>query len=259
MKTFNTLFFIIAITISHTLNAQVAVTTDGSSPDASAMLDVKSKDKGVLAPRMTSTQRIAISNPATGLLVFDETTGGFWFYNGSVWTSVPPTYSVGDYAQGGIIFWVDETGQHGLVCAKLDQSSNVRWYAGTNGYTQASGDGPFAGEMNTSIIISAHVAIGDDNSPYAARICNKLQITEGGKTYGNWYLPSKEELNLMYQNRAIINTTATAIGGSSFADDTYWSSTELNNAVAYVQDLSNGNQFFETKNLKFSVRAVRAF
>ncbi len=88
-----------------------------------------------------------------------------------------------------------------MVAAKEDQSTGVRWHAGTYGNTQAKGDGPFAGEANTSVIIAAHVAIGDDGSTYAARICNELQVTEGGKTYGDWYLPSKEELNLMYQNK----------------------------------------------------------
>jgi len=42
----------------------------------------------MLVSRMTTTQRTAISSPATGLLVFDETTGGFWFYNGSAWTDL---------------------------------------------------------------------------------------------------------------------------------------------------------------------------
>ncbi|MCB0533848.1 MAG: hypothetical protein H6574_13915 [Lewinellaceae bacterium] len=67
------------------LFAQVAINQDNSNPNPSAMLDVKSSNKGMLVPRMTSTQRMSIASPATGLLVFDETTGGFWFYNGTVW------------------------------------------------------------------------------------------------------------------------------------------------------------------------------
>ena len=146
-------------------------------------------------------------------------------------TTGATTYSAGDFAQGGIVFWVDETGQHSLVCAKEDQSTSIRWYTGTNGHTQAKGDGPYAGEANTSIIIAAQVAIGDDGSKYAARICNELQITEGGKTYNDWYLPSKEELNLMYQNKATIDATATSNGGSGFASAYYWSSTESSNSA----------------------------
>jgi len=174
-------------------------------------------------------------------------------------TSSVTTYSVGDFAQGGIVFWVDETGQHGLVTAKVDQSTGVRWYAGTYGNTQAKGDGPFSGEANTSIIIAAQVAIGDDGSTYAARICNELQVTEGGKTYGDWYLPSKEELNLMYQNKATINATAMANGGSGFASAYYWSSTENSNNGAWRLDFGFGGQGSYNKSLTFRVRAVRAF
>ncbi|MGA1545205.1 MAG: DUF1566 domain-containing protein, partial [Saprospiraceae bacterium] len=166
---------------------------------------------------------------------------------------------IGDFAQGGIVFWVDETGQHGLVAAKEDQSTGVRWYAGTNGNTQAKGDGPYAGEANTSIIIAAQVAIGDDGSTYAARICNELQITEGGTTYGDWYLPSKKELDLMYQNRATINATAGANGGSGFASTFYWSSTENNSNNAWKQNFNNGNQNNNNKNNNNRVRAVRVF
>lgn len=49
-----------------------------ANPDASAALEIQSTSKGVLVPRMNSTQRNAISNAATGLLVFDNTTGSFW-------------------------------------------------------------------------------------------------------------------------------------------------------------------------------------
>ena len=47
-------------------------------------------------------------------------------------------FRVGDYAQGGIIFWLDETGQHGLVCSRSDQSAGVRWYGGTYGVNHAT-------------------------------------------------------------------------------------------------------------------------
>lgn len=59
-----------------------------SVPDQSAVLDVSSIDKGLLTPRMTSTQRLAITNPATGLEVFDITAGIKMFYNGQRWLEV---------------------------------------------------------------------------------------------------------------------------------------------------------------------------
>src|SRR5687768_12004094 len=67
---------------------QVSISLDSSPPDPSAMLDVKSTTKGMLIPRMTSMQRDLIVNPATGLLVFDDTTVSFWFYNGMAWTEL---------------------------------------------------------------------------------------------------------------------------------------------------------------------------
>lgn len=172
--------------------------------------------------------------------------------------SVSTTYSVGDFAQGGIVFWVDETGQHGLVCAKEDQSTGVRWYAGTEVNTHAKGDGIYAGKANTTIIIAAQV-IGDDGDTYAARICNELTITEGGITYGDWYLPSKEELNLMYQNKATIDATAGVNGGSGFASAYYWSSTEYDNGIAWSQYFYVDTQYPTNKNYTGYVRAVRAF
>jgi len=65
--------------------AQVGINNDNSEPDASAMLDVKSDSKGMLVPRMSSSQRTMISNAATGLLVFDTTTESFWFKSSTVW------------------------------------------------------------------------------------------------------------------------------------------------------------------------------
>jgi len=171
------------------------------------------------------------------------------------------TYSVGDFAQGGIVFWVDEIGQHGLVCAKTDQDggSGIRWYAGTFGVTRATGDGPYAGELNTAIIIAVQAAIGDDGDDYAAQICNDLKITEGGKTYGDWYLPSGEELFMMYNNMKIINATAIANGGSSFASDYYWTSKEHNSSGAFRQPFGGGYNVLDGKDNKNRVRAVRAF
>ena len=71
------------------LSAQVAVNKDGSSPDNSAMLDVKSTTMGILTPRMTFIERDAISNPATGLLVFCTDNNHFYVNKG---TSASPNW-----------------------------------------------------------------------------------------------------------------------------------------------------------------------
>jgi hypothetical protein len=68
--------------------AGVSINTTNAVADASALLDLTSSSKGLLAPRMTTAQRTAIASPANGLLVFDNTTNSFWFYNGTVWTEL---------------------------------------------------------------------------------------------------------------------------------------------------------------------------
>ncbi len=87
-KTSYLLFFVLLLTSYHA-QAQVGINTDGSQPDASAMLDIKSTDKGILIPRMTQLERMQISNPAEGLMVY-QTDGikGFYYYDGTLWTPV---------------------------------------------------------------------------------------------------------------------------------------------------------------------------
>ncbi len=166
--------------------------------------------------------------------------------------------SIGDTYQGGIIFYLDASGCHGLIAAPGDQSTGIRWYAGTFGFTQAKGDGIYAGKANTSIIIAAQVAIGDDGDNYAARLCNELIISEGGTAYGDWYLPSKYELNLMYEN--IGQGNALGLGNvGNFSSSSYWSSTEYVNFDAWKQSFFNGSQDNANKFSAYYVRAVRAF
>ncbi len=70
------------------LNAQVSINNSGTAPDGSAMLDVQSTDKGMLIPRMTSTERSNISNPAAGLIVYDLTTSTYWYYDQGQWNEI---------------------------------------------------------------------------------------------------------------------------------------------------------------------------
>ncbi|KAF0194994.1 MAG: hypothetical protein FD166_3234 [Bacteroidetes bacterium] len=82
------LFIVVLILLAVQSKAQVAVNTDGTNPDPSAMLDVKSTSRGMLVPRMTTAQRTAIAAPAFGLLVFDNTTQSFWFYSAGSWVEL---------------------------------------------------------------------------------------------------------------------------------------------------------------------------
>ena len=248
------------LSVPYALHAKTAESVSGTITETDPVFTAWDKDYADLinTPAAADGSETKVTAGTNVTVTGSGTTASPYVVNATA-GSGSTTYSVGDFAQGGIVFWVDETGQHGLVAAKEDQSTGVRWYAGTYGNTQAKGDGPFSGEANTSIIIAAQVAIGDDGSTYAARICNELQVTEGGKTYGDWYLPSKEELNLMYQNKATIDATAGVNGGSGFASAFYWSSSESNSNSAWLQYFDGGFQRDYGKNLTYYVRAVRAF
>lgn len=82
------------------MGQSVAINNDGSTANASAMLDVKSTTKGMLIPRMTSAERTGIISPAAGLLVFDNQTASFWFYK-----SVTGWTELGTGGGGGTNYW----------------------------------------------------------------------------------------------------------------------------------------------------------
>ncbi|MDB4539808.1 hypothetical protein N9231_05250 [Saprospiraceae bacterium] len=91
----NQLIFLLLLFTSSVFS-QVAINTDGSSPDQSAALDVKSDSLGLLVPRMNSFLRGQIITPATGLLVFDTNTDSFWYFDGTIWLDLASSLIVSD-------------------------------------------------------------------------------------------------------------------------------------------------------------------
>lgn len=89
MKKLKLYLIAIAMIVSYSLSAQMAITTDGSSADGSAMLDVKSTNKGFLPPRMLLSEREDINSPAAGLLVYQtDETPGYYYYTGTDWIGI---------------------------------------------------------------------------------------------------------------------------------------------------------------------------
>ena len=86
--------FLVAVLITASTYAQVGIGT--SSPDASAALDITSTTKGLLMPRMTNAQRLAIASPVAGLQVFvtDFDGGSFMFYDGTKWGTLSFTKTI---------------------------------------------------------------------------------------------------------------------------------------------------------------------
>ena len=140
------------------------------------------------------------------------------------------THYIGESYGGGKVFYVYDNGKHGLIAATSDQSTGIRWYGGSNTTTRARADGVGAGLKNTAIIIANQGPV--DGNTFAARICNEYSVTDSnGVTYGDWYLPSKHELNLLFIQK-------TVVGG--FAEAFYWSSSEFNDLDAWIQNFGNG-------------------
>ncbi len=160
-----------------------------------------------------------------------------------------PVHSIGESYGGGIVFYVYDNGQHGLIAATADQSTGIQWYNGTYRYTGTTGDGLGAGAMNTAMIVATQMA-DNQTGNFAAKVCADYSVTVGGVTYGDWYLPSKYELNLLYLQK-------TVVGG--FASGSYWSSSENGNIAAWYQGFGDGSQDYYGKNGPGYVRAVRAF
>jgi hypothetical protein len=156
---------------------------------------------------------------------------------------------IGESFGGGIVFYVFDNGQHGLIAATTDQDTGVPWFNGIKRYTNTTGDGVGAGEMNTVLIITLQT---NDNQVgnFAAKVCADYSVTIDGVTYGDWYLPSKHELDILFPKKDLV-------GG--FNCPSYWSSTELSSVSAWSQSFLNGQVYNLSKSASNGVRAIRKF
>jgi predicted nucleic acid-binding Zn ribbon protein len=169
-------------------------------------------------------------------------------------TTAASDYSIGKIGPaGGLIFYINPNyatdGWRYLEAAPDDFTSNnndyyILWDNGNILETGATGTAIGAGMSNTQKIVEIQ-----GNGSYAAKLCSDL--TQGG--YSDWFLPSENELNLMYR---ILHLKG--LGG--FEPDEYWSSSEYDAGCVYTLDfdggqVSNHECFREFKR----VRAVRAF
>jgi hypothetical protein len=168
--------------------------------------------------------------------------------------------SIGDTHQGGIIFFLDGNGG-GLIAAPTDQSTGAEWGCHGAAVSGANGTANGTGAQNTIDIVTASCSPFFSGNSIAANICDTLTL--GG--FSNWFLPSQDELNLMWSNLADSDVNGVNTGPSDsnnlggFANNNYWSSTEFDNSNAWVQDFSDGTQVNYAKNFPFYVRAIRAF
>ena len=161
-------------------------------------------------------------------------------------TYVRPSVYIGQELEGGIVFYVDETGEHGLVAA-LEDLGQFEWGCYGTSISGADGKAIGTGYQNTLDIVA-----GCSQTPIAAS--EALAYESGG--YSDWYLPSFDELKEMY------NTIGNGgpegnIGG--FVNDWYWSSSESNNYNAWSIDFTDGGTTSSSKFNTYRVRVIRAF
>lgn len=154
-------------------------------------------------------------------------------------------FKVGDFGPaGGIVFYdkgVFSDGWRYLEVASRDVSGKFKY--GKNGKLNTS-NGLGAGKENTSLII----ALNGRSSSYAALVCTSY--SEGG--YTDWYLPSKDELEMIYEK----------LKGNknlNIVKDGYWSSSQLNSSYAYGFSFKTKKTFTDSESSKYRIRLVRSF
>lgn len=148
---------------------------------------------------------------------------------------------------GGLVFYDKGSFSDGwryLEAAPSDTHAGIQWHNGSSIDIKGTGTAIGSGKANTAAIIAAQ-----GSSSYAAMVCRNLSM--GG--FSDWFLPSKDELNLIYQNLKKLNL-------GKFGAGWYWSSSEDSYNIAWGQRFSDGVQNnFNYKNDRYAVRAVRAF
>jgi hypothetical protein len=250
---------------------------------------LNSTSQGFLPPRLNSSQKNQLISPQAGTIIYctDCISGGVTMYyngsrwvelkdsyltkvepgptgdilksNGSAWVSTndPSIHYIGEQYGGGIVFYVFDGGRHGLIAAAEDQEINgfgIDWdYSYPTTFIRASGDGIGAGLKNTSIIIARNSLY-----PTAASVCNDYSFTVEGVKYGDWYLPSKFELDLLSRKTSIVR--------GFYNGFRYWSSTEFDQGNAWCQFLvqdsiwgGGEDKFSMSKRSRFRVRPIRMF
>ena len=158
-------------------------------------------------------------------------------------------YEIGSIGPaGGLIFYGKRSFSDGwryLEAAPFDTEFTAEWGTFHRNVSDTSKN-IGSGRKNMQLILA--LLTGNNERGRAAQMVTQLNVNG----FSDWFLPGKNELNLMYRN-----LKTCGLGG--FNDKLYWSSSQNNNFVAWAQRFSDGVQPSNTKSNRFSVRAVRAF
>jgi hypothetical protein len=213
----------------------VSINTDGSAPDSSAILDVKSADKGVLFPRMSEAARLAISSPAEGLMVWDTSYNDIWGYDGIQWHELsskwerfgdhiqnvyPGNVGIGEYSVGASLYirkpgpsisMYDEARPSTSGTMRGD-SNNLEIFANRilNPFTNDDEPGHLILQADQDLgmfglYATGNVGIGHDDPPYKLTLEGTMGFYDGGTLYGLVFANSNQ--------MAINAKTGSVLGG----------------------------------------------
>jgi uncharacterized protein (TIGR02145 family) len=211
--------FLLAILMAAAISvsAQVSISTDGSSPDPSSMLDLKSTNKGALISRMTSAQRIEISSPTSGLLVYQtDAPDGLYYYDGLGWLLIK---NYGNYSS----YIIDADGNAYLSVNIENQS----WMAENLRVTHYSNGDPISNVTDnatwSTLSIGAYCWYNNDETnfkkPYGA-FYNWFAVNDTrGLCPTGWHVPSNTEYNTL-----INYLGGTSAAGGKMKDVNLWAS-----------------------------------
>ena len=162
-----------------------------------------------------------------------------------------PLYQLGDIVEGGIVFYVDATGEHGLVAAQEDLEGTYEWGCYNQSVSGADSQWIGSGLQNTMDITNQGCTT-EDGGITAAQAALDAEING----YSDWYLPSVGELQIMYLSIA----SGSYLGNiGDFQSTYYWSSSENNGSIAWYVNFINGYTIYYSKSNPDRVRVIRAF
>ena len=157
---------------------------------------------------------------------------------------------IGDEAFGGIVFYIDETGEKGLVAALEDLEGTYQWGCYGSNISGADEQAIGFGLQNTNDIVAG--------CPEALSAAN-MALDYVSNDFDDWYLPSRNELAEMFGTISFGGSNGNIGGFTDVYPTRYWSSTENDNVKSHIWDMFDGGTYFFYKNHSYNVRPIRAF
>jgi len=235
------------ISLITSVTGTAPINVDGNASSSVVSLGIVGVANGGTGTSTLTVNNVLLGNGGDPVqTVAPGTSGNVLTSNGASWVSASggaDVHTIGESYGGGIVFYVYDGGRHGLIAATSDLSGTYQWHNTTTYWcNKVRNDGISIGRNNTDSITRKVGGAGY----YAASYCARL-LTGG---FGDWYLPSKYELNLLFLQKD-------DVGG--FTTGEYWSSTESGPGYAYFQNFLDGSYATSIKTTSYRVRAVRCF